>query len=107
MAKAFNTIKTQLDPTDRITFGKYANLTWQFVIDTAPDYLIWCVGNTSYSFSYDCIVSAIKNKYILSAKSKTEAKTIDEIYLPKGSSEGHVYATKEFDLDDLFTDIPF
>lgn len=80
MAKAFNSVKKDIDSMDRVTFGKHSGNTWYWVMENYLDYIIWCVGNTDMKFSYDLIVDAIKSNY----KKKAEAKSteVDGEYVP-------------------------
>lgn len=65
MATSFSSLKTAFDAKDRVTFGKHVGALWGDVSRKFPDYIIWCVGNTSYKFTYELIIDSIKNKYKL------------------------------------------
>ncbi len=80
MAKDFNTIKTEINQDDRVTFGKHTGMTWFWVSENYPDYIIWCVGNTDHKFSYQLIVDSIKSKYRIKKATKTEE--VDGMYDP-------------------------
>lgn len=120
MSKAFGKLKDGVEKEDRVTFGKHTGNTWAWVSDNFPDYIIWCVGNTDNNFSKDLIVAAIKSKYEIKKRNKTEE--VDGEYVPqnavaKGKSFGHnmdsvlqKHHGDSFDShhsDDWDDDIPF
>lgn len=60
MAINFKNLKTNLSYDDKVTFGKYEGFFWEQVLDKNPDYVVWCVCNTDYKFTYEFLVDALR-----------------------------------------------